>query len=617
MPLSLTSLSPRGQYILLSLMQVALLPALWGHTSDSTAFLGRYSSRYGAVLVIHAITLIVLALAAWQADRVNRLVQRIPMPIRFGGVAIAALLSMVVWWPSLELQVRAFFALLFTQIACILILSLPDRSVSRRPFFMAVGVMIVVLIIPLAITVHSALPYSPDEAHWADMSSAFVRYGGVYTPSWQRTPILLEPGIGWSVAAYGMLVHAADYTVWTGRLWTAAVHLLTIACMGLVARRWWGGAAAGVTMLVSALSFSLFPILDYRPDYQLPLGQMLALLCAIQARQVARWKNGWHLLCGLLAVLTMEMHAAGIIVAFGFGILYLVEALWSLWSQESWRSTLSKLIWFGVGGVLGVAIYYLANIASIGGLNVYLGQLVSERGAGIRPIKAFIWPSAYEAGLIVAALAYYGWQARCTRTFPMLLVLIVGTIIGALLFDTQGYFSVYKALYLLPVGALLVGAFRAEDVPLGTNTRAVWIAACVVLCLVGQITGGFIAWNRVGDVLESRSLPPYPVEALGDQIRAEMPADARIATTHEFIWSFADWPAFYSIGAEITQMRQQDLQTPLDAWDRLEPDTIVYLVNTMEMTPGLKQYIERDQFQLCKTYTYGELRAELYRRTCF
>jgi hypothetical protein len=528
--LSLSSLSHRGQYALLWLMQVAVLPALWGHTSDSTAFLGRYSGRYGAVLILHAMLLITMALVVWQAERVNALLQRVPAQIRICAIAVVALLAMLVWFPGLELQVRAFFALLLTQIACLLILSLPDTAVSRRPWLIAAAILIAVLFIPLAITIYMALPYSPDEAHWADLAGAFIRYGGIYAPSWQRTPILIEPGLGWSIAAYGVWVDALGYTVWAGRIWTFGVHVLTIAGMGLVAKRWWGGAAAGVTMLFAALSFSLFPILDYRPDYQLAAGQIFILLCVIQARRGGRWSNAWHFLCGLLASLTMELHAAGIIVAFGFGILYLIEALWQLRKCQAWRDILWPLVLFGVGGLLGAAIYYVANIASVGGLSMYLGQLVSERGAGGRPIKAFIWPSAYEAGLILAALTYYGWQARRSRTFPTLLVLIGGTILGALLFDTQGYFSIYKALYLLPVGALLVGAFRADDLPPGKNRRSVWIAACVILCLVGQMIGGFIAWDHVLPVLRNRALPPYPVEALGDQIRAELPADARIAS---------------------------------------------------------------------------------------
>jgi len=614
--MSLSLLSHRGQYALLWLMQIALLPSLWGHSSDTTAFLGRYSGRYGAVLIIHSVILVLMTLGVGQAERFNTFIQRLPTQIRIGTIGLTALLAMMIWWPSIELQVRAFFALLLTQIACILILSLPDTSVNRRPWLIAAGVLIAVLCIPLAITIYMALPYSPDEAHWADLSSAFVRFGGVYTPSWQRVPILIEPGLGWSVAAYGVWVDATGYTVWAGRAWTFAVHLMTIAAMGFVARRWWGGATAGLTVLFAALSFSLFPVLDYRPDYQLAAGQMLVLLCAIQARYGERWRGAWHLLCGLLAVLTLELHAAGIIVAFGFGSVYLVEALWHVWTRQAWRGILSTLMWFGTGAALGIVIYIAANIAPIGGLSVYLAQLVTERGESARPIKAFIWPSAYEAGLIVAALAYHVWQTKRSRTFPLLLILIGGTILGALLFDSQGYFSLYKALYLLPVGALLVGAFRTDDLPLGKNRRSVWIAGCVILCLAGQMIGGFITWDRVASVLQTRMPPPYPVEALGNQIRAEMPADARIASTHEFIWSFADWPAFYSIGAEITLMRQKKLQRPLESWDYLQPDTIVYLVDTMEMTPGLKAYMERDNFQLCKTYTYSGLRADLYRRQC-
>ncbi|NJR12513.1 hypothetical protein HC776_01085, partial [bacterium] len=164
-------------------------------------------------------------------------------------------------------------------------------------------------------------------------------------------------------------------------------------------------------------------MLDYRPDYQLPVGQLLALLCVLKARRGKRNAGVWHLLCGLIAVLTMQLHAAGIIVAFSFGVLYVVSAVWQAWHGEAKREIAADMLWFGAGAVLGVLIYYVANIASIGGLNVYLDQLVGERGAGGRPIKAFVWPSAYEAAFILAALASYALHLRRAQQFPLLFVL--------------------------------------------------------------------------------------------------------------------------------------------------------------------------------------------------
>ncbi len=84
-------------------------------------------------------------------------------------------------------------------------------------------------------------------------------------------------------------------------------------------------------------------------------------------------------------------------------------------------------------------------------------------------------------------------------------MLILGTILGALLFDTQGYFSIYKALYLLPVGGFLVRFFRGPDLPMGTNRRSLWMAACVILCLAGQMTGTFIAWDRLSNVIQAQT----------------------------------------------------------------------------------------------------------------
>ncbi|NJR12512.1 hypothetical protein HC776_01080 [bacterium] len=239
------SLSPRTQLSLFGLMQVALLPALWGHISDSSDFLGRYSGRYGVVLIVHGLVLLLAAGGAWQAERLQTWLGRVPPSVKHGAILAAAALAFMVWFLPLEMQVRGFFALTLTQIAGLFILTLPDKPVSQRPFRRAAPALLIIFVVPVALTIYTALPYSPDEAHWADFASAIVRYGGLYTPSWARTPMLIEPGIGWSVAVYGGggscggLYHVGG----------AAVDVC-----GASADRWFDGpgGAAAVGTLVSA-----------------------------------------------------------------------------------------------------------------------------------------------------------------------------------------------------------------------------------------------------------------------------------------------------------------------------------------------------------------------------
>ncbi len=585
------------------IIQLGLLAPLWGHISDAPQFLGRYSERYMIALIAH-----LSLIGAWSLAYYYR--HQLAIWLRHGlwrwlwvvcGVAISGL-----WLAGIETHIKAVAAINWCLVGAVLFSLLSDNPIRNRSWIAIIIVLCALWLIPIAITALTTKDFSPDEAHWADYATSPYIVGGLYARTWLNEPVVITPGIGWSVAAYGWLLEHAAFDIRVGRLWNMGAYLLSFVGIGALAWRLYGGAAAWIAIALSFFSGAFFPFADYRPDQQLPFAAGWILFTAAQARLGLRHHGLWHTLCGLFCALSLQLHAAGAYIAVGVGLFYLVEAL---------RYRQRALFPFGLGAALGALVYYSFNIAPVGGLSPFLNTLISERFGGTRDayLGRLAWPSLME--LVLGLLGWGYLLARRRKTDRLFLGLAACIIITFLLLDNWGYRTVYQALFLVPLAAFLSANQETNIAPI--SRRGLWLFGAIVWMLAAQMSGEFIAWARVGDVLFGRDWPPFTNLIIGERVKPHITDDDIIVSTHELIWTFQERPNFYSMAGEATAARRWGYQSdPSQVWARVSPTIVIHLEGRIALTSGLIAHMQSNNFVICERMNIRGIVVTIYRAQC-
>ncbi len=500
------------------------------------------------------------------------------------------------------------------------------------------------------------MPFSPDEAHWADYASSAISHGGIYARTWLQEPRLVSPGLGWSIAGYGWALEHIAFNIRTGRVWNIAVNLLAFASIGLLAGRLYGRRAALLSVTCAMLSQAFMPTFDYRPDHQLPIAAALVFFVVAQARMAGtsplnplskgrgnlqsptdsldrRQAGWWHLLAGLGAMLAMQLHAAAAALVGGVTLYYAAEWLWasirarrlephppalfpggegearqvhvahSTATRTRRIADVRPLLWLAVGLAIGGAVYYVANVLPVGGLQPFLNVLVNERLERQDSPGFLSWPSLLEWVLILTALAFIA--LRRNRADRLLLAPLVCYLIFLAPIDTQGYQTTVSALYVVPLGAFLLAAFERRE-------RAA--AALVVVALVGQMLA-FVDWGGIRGWLRGES-QPYLYEALRPELTPYLRDGDVIVSTHLLIWTLPDHPQLYSSGGELTAMRRWKLDDGALVWARVQPTVVIDIPAQMTINDGLRRYMDARGFALCETLSVQSVAVNLYRPDC-
>ncbi|NWG15055.1 MAG: hypothetical protein HXY41_00325 [Chloroflexi bacterium] len=602
--LSVPVLTVSGVILLLVSLQM-----LWDHSSTTGEFLGRYSVRYAVALLASLILLGVWTIALFRRQAVSRLIRGLPDRRYTGLVIISGLMVFGILVLPLEDRIQHFAALNWLAGLALTGLLRPDQPASRRWLWVGLPVVLGVWFIPAVISVLTRRAFSPDEAMWADYASSVFRASGMYARTWLQEPVAILPGLGWSVAGYGWLLEHVSFSLLTGRVWNFLGYVVAFVGIGLVTWRLYGLKPALINVAFAALSRAFVPVLDYRPDHQLPAAAMFITFAALQGRLSQR-RGIWHFLCGLLATLALQIHAAGVVLAFGFSLFYLVESLPKL-RRRQWQA-FWPLLWFGIGALIGSLIYYLFNIQPVGGLEVFFNTLLEARLNTNRRILFLSWPSFFEWMLILSAFIYLIWRrSPADRLFLGILTCVLA---GVVLLDYQGYRTHYNAFYIVPVGAMLVSAFN--PVRAGVGRRAISISLGAILMLAGLSSSSFIAWPTVQQWMKTGKLPLFLYAELEPVLSPFIQKDDVVVSTHQLIWTFPDHPHLISAGAEVAAMRRWGLDDPAMVWQRVRPTIVVYVKNQMDLSPALLAYMEQRQFKVCLTRQVIEQEVTVYAENC-
>jgi hypothetical protein len=221
--------------------------------------------------------------------------------------------------------------------------------------------------------------------------------------------------------------------------------------------------------------------------------------------------------------------------------------------------------------------------------------------------------------LIAGGIAYLAWRRnRADRLFLGLLVCILG---WTLLLDTQGYYDHFNALYMVPIGPLLVDGLHTVGVTRGRNRHSLWAGVCVLVVMAGQMAGVFIDWPTFGAWLRTGELPPYLYlyEELGDVLEPFISEDDVVVSTSQLLWTFPESPQVVFGAAEATVLRERPdigASEPVEVWEDIRPTVVVYVENEMSITPGLEAYMAQHEFEQCQELEFLNHHIEIYRETC-
>jgi hypothetical protein len=604
------------------IVQLLSAVSLWQHDSTSTDVLGRFSSRYAIVLLFHGMALLFWLIAIWQRGRVERLLRHIPERGRLGLIAAGGAATAIIWFTSAENIVKGYVGVTWLCIAFAIISSLADQPVRWRRWPGVLAVILLLMLFLMYVSVLADRRFEPDEAAWADRSEAIFSAGGLYTRTYYWPPAVITPGYGWLHAGYGWLLHHFGLDIGIGRTWQFISYLIAFAGIGAAAARLYGRCVALAAAAVAVLSQAFVPILEYRGNLQIPAIATWIVFAALQARHVRHSAAIWHFISGLLAALSLQVHASGIIYVFALALMYSAEWAWHSYHQRRPASIL-PLLALGTGMLLGAAIFFVFNMMTYGGPALYLQRLQSDRGTFSEFLPAvqrlLAWPSMIEGALVLFGLVYIVW--RRSPADKWLLGLLACLCIGALLLDTQGYLHTFSPFLVIPVGVLLVQGFASAGIASGQNRRSLLVTGATVFALALQMYGLFL-WNpAIWNWFRTGQMPPFLYKEIVPVLEPYIREDDTVVSTHQLFWGFPHLNLVSHIVGGVYSnsnwvLKNGPFASEVDLWEDVNPSLIIYIEQEMHFDPGLQEYMNRHQFRICDELRFMERDIRLYRTDC-
>lgn len=595
--------------------------ALWmmsGWTSTNGAIFGRYSTGLAvAIGLVVLVGIVWITLSVLFYQKFENILRALPQTYRLSFLVIVGIFSLLWFQQPFRFELLNIIVTNLILLSACMALTLSDKPISTNAIRWLLLAIIVFVFITTFISIMVKRPYSPDEAIWSNIAISFFTFDGLYNRLSFYEPFHITPGIGWITAVYGWLLHNMTFDLQVGRAMQFVIYTMTVGAIGFFGTRLYNYRVGLVAMIIAFFGSAYFHTVDYRPDHFVALGQMLAFGTLISARKSQKplTQSLLHFFTGLLITLSMQLHAVAIVFAIGLSLFYTGDFIWCIWKERKLSvDCLRPIISFGLGALLGTTIYYIFNILVVGGLETYLSVLTAERGFDQRG-----WPTLYrwrtvELPLAFAGLAYLLW--RRSSEDKLYLVLSLCSLFGTY-FDTQGYSTPYRGLFIVPMAVFLVEGFKTFAEQEKWHLRQVAIVSLFMFALIGQRLQ-FVDWNAVRQTIEEGGIPEHNAVGLARQVAANLQAEDKnlvVVGTHELIWSLHDYKHFYSTHSEGTAQKQRGWEGT-QVWDYLQVDVYIEIERRMVTPPGLRAYLERENFQVCEEFKSFSVPVRIYRRDC-
>jgi hypothetical protein len=511
-------------------------------------------------------------IAAWSL----KLLKRWRFPPRLGLPLLTALLAGMVVFALLPIEaapIRVWLGVNGLALGLVITEVSSAKYVAKRRW-LAAGIGFVLLLAAVGLFTAYAVPgpeSSGDEVMWADTARNWLVAGGLYFRINFAPSVPIAPGVGYWLLVLAEWINLLGLSFGSVRLFVWLAWVVVIAAVGLASvrlyGRWVGVAAASVT----ASSTLLLSERLLRPEFILPAAGSLILICYLQRSR--GWL--WSFVCGWLAVLSLEIHAAGIAYIAATTALYVQDAF-ILW-RGGGKPFTPGLMAFAAGGVVGGIAYAITHILILPDPGYFAETLRAGRGFlsfhDFLPQLALV-PARYWSVAPVEAmallLAVIGLVRRGTTADRLVLRAMVFTAAAyaVLVPIPQNYFVLLLPYVAIGIGALVVLGFAA---PAPQSEVHIWGTAVALVALATPFLTLSLPAIRLRD--------PYPAAVVSTTdrcVRAFSDGSARLAVMFESYWALTDYSDVHAVNARPSYSNYAPLDTEFSPWDVYPPDVIAY-----------------------------------------
>ncbi|MBL8146638.1 MAG: hypothetical protein JNL34_09670 [Anaerolineae bacterium] len=601
---------------------LVLLGAAFSHTSDAGAVVGRYSVTYTAGLAVSAALVGCATFLGFTrhgqramgraAGRLDALVQR------HGLKAVAALALLLLAGFTLLFSLPAdiqYVELLLLFNATMLIVSLGMRptSVAAQADASINRLLWLLLAAVLAVSFFSAhaVPHEQghgDEAAWTNMAETLRTSGQAYIKISGHSPVTIPPGAGWWVAPYAVWLNVFGVSLSSGRVFIWLFYLAAVASIGWAGARLYDRTTGLIAAILTAASPFVLTFRIIRPEIGLAAIGALLLVLYLASRK----RPLWGFAAGLLATLSLEIHAAGLAYIVALILMFASDALAALIQR---RNPFERRQFAAIAGLaLGTAIYWVTHILIQADPAAYFAFLRSSRdflsGLPSGDVLARTVASYWERSpleLLLTGLAVIALLVRRTPSDRIILRFFAFTLAAYLLLVPEPFTYLIILMPFMALGLASLLTWGTTATPAQSRNRYALVAAAT-LC------APFLALSLPG--VSPNPMPATEITPVMQRARELSTPDEVVAGDGFAWWGFTDYPEFYAFWAEWEATRGLSDVASENMWETLQPALIfmVYYPGFPDMPPAMRTYLDEHGFVLVDSFEWEGHPAEFYRR---
>ncbi len=601
---------------------LVLLSAAASYSSHDGAILGPYSLPYAFGL---AASVGLVGLAAFLSFTqpgwrwLDRAAGRFDLLVRWHGqrfaaaLAILLLISLVMLF-SLPAVIRYIELLLLFNLIMLLVslVSGPThaetqavRSVDRLLWLLLAVVLVVSFFSAQAVPAQAS---DSDEVGWTNIAYTWATTGQAYIKFSGQSELPLTPGLGWWVAPFGLWLQAFGVSLAAGRMFIWLFYLASVVCIGWAGTRLYDRTTGLVAAILTATSPFMLTFRIVRPEIGLAAVGALLMVLYLASRK----RPLWAFVAGWLAILSLEIHAAGLAYIVSVLILYGLDSLGQLRAR---RNPFTLQVFAVIGGmVVGSLLYLALHVLIVPEPGAYLESMRSTRGfldgGGMVQGLLIAMVTIVQDGLLELLLTILAIAALISRGTPRDLLVLRFFVITLVCYfvlvpASQSYMVVFMPYMAWGIAAMISLGLRGLDAPPRPALSLLAIAA---------FSAPFFAVSLPG--LSLNPMPPTEITPVMQRVRElSDPADVVVGDVFTW-WGLTDYPEFYNTWSEHELPRGLGYATAGELWAGLNPD-LVFGVGGRDfpaISSALRAYLDEQDFVLVDSFEWEGHPVEFWRR---